>query len=258
MIHYSRGKRCDLMKADDTLDFSGRTQLYFQLYDILLNQINSGVYKPGELLPTENELIERYQISRVTVRRAMDMLYNDGLVLKRRGYGTCVLPKKVEQTMQRVLHFSEEMEKKGYSTSTNMLSNEMLPANKKISLALKVPEGTPLIRVVRLRYANGVPLCLESAHIIYERCPDVYGNDFSKVSLRLFLKNNYQIQWASAKQKIYAVNADSKLSTCLQVKEHAALIYIERVSNTAAGVAGEYLESYFRGDFYYLTAELQA
>lgn len=240
------------------LDFSGRTQLYFQLYDILLEKITSGAYKPGELMPTENDLILTYGISRVTVRKAMDMLMNDGLIIKKRGYGTCVQPKKVEQTMKRVLHFSEEMQKKGYTSSTNMLSNEMLPASKLIADALQVVEGCPLIRVTRLRNANGVPLCLEIAHLVYERCPEVYGTDFSETSLRNFLTQKYGIVWATARQKIYAINANAKISVSLEVKENSAMIYIERVSYTADGKPGEYLQSYYRGDSYYLTTELQA
>lgn len=240
------------------LDFSGRTQLYFQLYDILLGKITSGEYKPGELLPTENDLIQAYGISRITVRKAMDMLMNDGLIIKRRGYGTCVQPKKVEQTMKRVLHFSEEMQKKGFQSTTNMLSNEMLPASKIVADALQIAEGTPLVRVTRLRYANGVPLCLEIAHLVYERCPEVYGTDFSERSLRHFLEQKYQIVWTNATQKIYAINASAKVAAQLDVKENSALIYIERVSSTADGKPGEYLQSYYRGDSYYLTTDLQA
>lgn len=69
------------------LDFSGRTQLYYQLYDILYDDIKNGVYKPKELLPTENELIERYGVSRVTVRKAMDMLLNEGIIGKNADMG---------------------------------------------------------------------------------------------------------------------------------------------------------------------------
>ncbi len=240
------------------LDFSGRTQLYFQLYDILLEKITSGEYKPGELLPTENDLIETYNISRVTVRKAMDMLMSDGLIMKRRGYGSYVQPRKVEQTMKRVLHFSEEMEKKGYASSTDMLSNELLPASKIIADALQIDEGCPLVRVTRLRYANGVPLCMEIAHLVYQACPEVYGTDFSKTSLRNFLAQKYGVIWATARQKIYAINANAKIAGSLDVKENSAMIYIERVSFTADGKPGEYLQSYYRGDSYYLTTELQA
>ncbi len=243
---------------DKTLDFSGRTQLYFQLYDILLGKITSGEYKPGELLPTENDLIQAYGISRITVRKAMDMLMNDGLIIKRRGYGTCVQPKKVEQTMKRVLHFSEEMQRKGFQSTTNMLSNEMLPASKIIADALQITEGTPLVRVTRLRYANGVPLCLEIAYLVYERCPEVYGTDFSERSLRHFLEQKYHIVWTNATQKIFAINASAKVAAQLDVKENSALIYIERVSSTAESKPGEYLQSYYRGDSYYLTTDLQA
>lgn len=240
------------------LDFSGRTQLYFQLYDILLEKITAGEYKPGELMPTENDLIQTYGISRITVRRAMDMLMNDGLIVKRRGYGTCVQPKKVEQTMKRVLHFSEEMEKKGYTSSTRMLANEMLPASKLIADALQIAEGCPLVRVTRLRYANGVPLCLEIAHLVYERCPEVYGTDFTETSLRNFLLQKYSIAWTTARQRIYAINSNAKIAGSLDIKENSALIYIERVSFMADGKPGEYLQSYYRGDSYYLTTELQA
>lgn len=240
------------------LDFSGRTQLYFQLYDILHKMITDGDYKTGDLLPTENELIERFGISRVTVRKAMDMLMADGLIVKKRGYGTYVRPKKMEQTMKRVVHFSEEMEKRGLHSTTKMLGNEMLPASKQIADALNIPEGTPLIRVVRLRYADGTPLCLESAHLVYDRCPEVYGADFSSASLRKLLKSRYNITWTTATQRIFAVNADAKTAGYLQVKENSALIYIERVSYMQDTTPGEYLQSYYRGDSYYLTTELQA
>ncbi len=160
--------------------------------------------------------------------------------------------------MKRVLHFSEEMAKKGYTYSTNMLSNELVPASRTIAKALQIEEGCPLVRVTRLRYANGVPMCMEIAHLVYERCPGVYGTDFSQTSLRNFLSEEYNIVWSSARQRIYAINASTKIAGHLDVKEHGALIYIERVSCPADGKPGEYLEGYYRGDSYYLTTELQA
>lgn len=239
------------------LDFSGRTQLYYQVYDILHDDIRKGVYKPGELLPTENELIDRYKISRVTVRKAMDLLLNDGLIAKRRGYGTFVQPHKVEQTMSKVLHFSSDMEKRGFKSSTSMLVNEMVPATKAIAEALNIDEGEPMVHVSRLRYADGIPMCMESAYLIYKSCPDVLGKDFSVSSMRNFLVEKYNIVWKSASQKIFAMNATPKLAGSLQVHEGDPLFYIERLSFTQDGKPGEYLQSYYRGDSYYLTAELQ-
>ncbi|NLY44697.1 MAG: GntR family transcriptional regulator [Tissierella sp.] len=242
----------------EQLDFSGRTQLYYQLYDILYKDIKKGIYKPGELLPTENELIERYGISRVTVRKAMDMLLNEGIIAKRRGYGSFVKNKKVEQTLNKVLHFSNEMEKQGYKSSTKMLTNEKVYANKTIAEALSIPEGTQLTHVNRLRFANGEPMCIESAYLIHDMCPDVLSHDFSQISLRKFIVENYNIIWKRAQQKIFAIKANPGFAKLLNIKDGNPMIYIERISYTQDNIPGEYLQSYYRGDCFYLTAELEA
>ena len=243
---------------DEGLDFSGRTQLYFQLYDKFYEMIMSGEYPPGSLLPTETEIMNQYKISRITVRKAMDMLLGDGLITKKRGYGTCVQQRKVEQTMQRVLHFSEEMQKKGMKSSTKMIHNEIVPATIQIAQALEIPEGTELVHVYRLRYANAVPMCVESAYLELALCPDVPNHDFSIKSLRKFLEENYRIHWTHASQKIFSINANSQLARQLDISLNSALIYIERVSYMADGKPGEFLQGYYRGDSYYLTTELQA
>ena len=242
----------------DELKHGGRTQLYFQLYDILYREIKEGRYKPGDLLPTENDLVKRYGISRITVRKALDLLFGDGLIAKRRGYGTYVQNPKVEQTLTQVLHFSNEMEKRGLRTSTSMLANKVLPAHKTIAEALAIHEGTDLIQVSRLRYADDIPMCMENAFLIRERCPRVAEEDFSTQSLRTFLVENYNIVWNHARQKIFAVKATARLARQLKVGAGDPFIYVERVSFDQLGTPGEYLQAYYRGDSYYLTAELNA
>ena len=242
----------------EQLDFSGRTQLYFQLYDILYREIRDGVYKPGQLLPTESTLMERYHISRITVRKALELLMNDGLIARRRGYGTFVQNKKVEQTLTRVEHFANEMEKRGLESSVTMLSNELLYASRAIAGWLDIEEGDELIRVERLRYADGVPMCIESSHLIRSRCPGVQGQDFSRRSLRRFLEEEYGIIWKRAGQRIYAVGASARLAGYLGIKEGDPLLYIERVSYDTDERPGEYLQAWYRGDSYYFTAALKA
>ncbi|MDR2211695.1 MAG: GntR family transcriptional regulator [Spirochaetaceae bacterium] len=238
------------------LDFHSRTQLYYQLYDILYKDIKEGVYKPGELLPTESSLIQKYGISRVTVRKAMDLLMTEGLISKRRGYGTFVQNPKVEQNLTQVLHFSHEMEKRGYKASVEVLANEVVLAQKTIADALGIPEGTGLIHVNRLRYADKIPMCIESAYLIKDACPSVLDQDFSSQSLRRFLMDNYNIVWSRARQKIFAINATVKMAQYLTIKTGEPLIYVERISFDQFNKAGEYLQAYYRGDSYYLTVEL--
>ena len=240
------------------LDFSGRTQLYFQLYDILYREIRDGVYKPGQLLPTESTLMEQYHISRITVRKALDLLMNDGLIARRRGLGTFVQNKKVEQTLTRVEHFANEMEKRGVASSVTMLANEPLYASRAIAGWLDIEEGDELIRVERLRYADGVPMCIENSHLIRSRCPGVQGQDFSRRSLRRFLEEEYGIVWKRASQRIYAVSAGARAAGYLGIKEGDPLLYIERVSYDTDDRPGEYLQAWDRGDSYYFTAALKA
>lgn len=241
---------------ENHLDFSGRTQLYFQLYDLFYQKINAGEYPPGSVLPTENELIERYKVSRITVRKAMDLLLSDGLILKKRGSGTFVQRKKMAQTMQKVLHFSEEMQKNGIQSRTEMLTNTIVPASLHVAEALSIDEREPLINVYRIRYADDLPVCIESAFLIKERCPDVLQHNFSQKSLRRFLEETYQLSWSHARQKIFAINASPHIAKQLGVAANDALLHIERISYTSEHVAGEFLQGYYRGDSYYLTTEL--
>ena len=96
------------------IDFNSRVQLYYQLYDILSGEIASGNYKVGDRLPTESQLIEDYGVSRITVRKAMNMLADEGLIIKKPGYGTFVEPKKMSQRLNKVVHFSNDMMLKKY------------------------------------------------------------------------------------------------------------------------------------------------
>jgi len=240
------------------LDFSGRTHLYYQLYDIICKDIKDRKYKPGDILPTENDLIAQFGVSRATVRKAMDMLMSDGLIGKRRGYGAYVEQAKMEQRLNKVIHFSNDMERRGYKTSVKMLENRKVMATKTIAQALSIPEYQPLIHINRLRYADGIPMCIESAYLIYDWCPEALNHDFAQLSLRRFLEENYGIVWKKAYQKIFAVKANAQFASNLNIKDGDPMIYLERISYNKDNVPGEYLQSYYRGDTFYLTAELEA
>ena len=92
----------------DALDFSGRQQLYYQLYNILFQDIISGKYPVGCIIPAESELMKTYHVSRATARKAMEMLANDGLVRKKRGYGTYVISAQPNTSPQRVVRYTRK------------------------------------------------------------------------------------------------------------------------------------------------------
>lgn len=92
------------------LDFSGRQQLYYQLYNLLFQDIISGKYPVGCIIPAESELMNTYHVSRATARKAMEMLANDGLVSKKRGYGTFVISAQPNTSPQRVVRYTRKTE----------------------------------------------------------------------------------------------------------------------------------------------------
>lgn len=239
-----------------TINTDSRVQLYYQLYDIILDKINSGEYKESDILPTENDLIKQYNISRITVRKAMDMLENEGFITKKRGLGTFVNSRKIEHNLTSIVHFNENMREYGYNSKTIMVCDKVEQANKTIADSLRIEEGQEIVRIDRLRFAENEPMCLESANFAYKTCPKLLGIDFSAISLRKFLEDEYGIVWKYARQNIRAVNATSEMASLLGIEKDKALLYIERVSYSKDDKPLEYLKAYYRSDIYHLTATL--
>lgn len=238
------------------LDFSGREQLYYQLYDIMFKEIMDGKYSVGSLLPAESELMNKYEISRATVRKAMDMLHNDGLIEKRRGHGTYVIETKLKNSLNRVISYSKKNTENRRVASKQTISMKELPASKELAECLQLHEGDILVELKRVRYADSEPMYFETNIIEKSWVPEVMDRDFSKESLRVFLANRYKVSWSHAKQHIYSIAATQELAKLLQIKKGDPLIYIKRISYDSNDVPREYVETYYRADNYHLEIEL--
>ena len=120
---------------------ASKLPLYHQLYELLRGDILSGRWQPGDLLPPESELMERYQLSRTTVRQVLDMLVNEGLIYRQRGRGSFVAYPTVEQALVRIISFTDDMLQRGFAPSTRVLSSDLVPAPKDIAQRLEVKEA---------------------------------------------------------------------------------------------------------------------
>lgn len=238
------------------LDFNGREQLYYQLYDIFFQDIMDGKYKVGSLLPAESELMATYRVSRATVRKAMEMLSNDGLIEKMRGHGTFVKSLRPRGSLSRVIHYSRKNIADKAIAFKKVLDHREIRANATIAQYLRLEEGCPLIQLKRVRYADTQPMYLETSYFEKSWVPEVLERDFSKESLRAFLTNRYQIVWSYASQEIYSVVAMQEMADILSVEPGAPLLYIKRISYDADNVPREFVESYYRADNYHLVIEL--
>jgi GntR family transcriptional regulator len=230
--------------------------LYHQLYQILRDDIVRGEWQPGDMIPPESELIERYQLSRTTVRQVLDMLSNEGLIYRQQGRGTFVAHPTVEQALVRIVSFTEDMRQRGVRPGTEMLSSGLIPAPQDIAEKLEIEPGEELARLERLRLADGEPMSIEESHLVHRYCPGVLEGDYATNPLREALERDYGIRWTHAKQTIRAISASRNLARLLSVPPHSALLYIERVSYSQPNIPVEFLRIYYRGDQYALYSEL--
>lgn len=243
--------------AAKTLIADSQVSYYRQLYTILRREIMHGVWKPGERMPSEAELITTYGVSRITVRQAFDLLVYDGLVYRRRGSGTYVTVPLIEHGLNRIISFSEDMQRRGLHPGTEVLVSCLEPASEDIAARLDILPDTELAVLERLRLADGEPMSLERSHLVHHQCHGLLDTDFSRATLHEVLRERYGIRLTRANQAVRAIAADKLLAARLHVHTGAPLFYIERVSFRQAGIPIEYLQVYHRGDRYVLYNELR-
>jgi len=238
------------------LNPQSKLPLYQQLYEVLEERIRSAEWKPGDLIPPESELIGRYQVSRITVRKVLGMLVTEGLLVRQRGKGSFVAPAKLEHGMTRILSFTDDMRRRGLTPGTKIIFMGLVPAPRGIAEALAVPEGEELARIDRLRLADGEPMCVEESFLIHRYLPGILQHDLANNSLREIKQAEYGIRWSRARQTIQAVPAPADIARLLGVRASTPLLYFERVTHSQDAVAMEYLKIYYRADRYIIHSEL--
>lgn len=238
--------------SDFKPDTQSVTPLYLQLANKLSEGIHSGLWQPDEALPSERMLSDTLDISRVTARKAIDILCERGMLTRKRGSGTYITP-KLEQPLSRLTNFSEELRQRGFNPGSQWLSRETGIASAEEILALGLSPNTVVSRLKRLRTADSVVMAIESSTIPAQYLPDPKViND----SLYGYL-DAHTLLPTRALQHIRAVNATAEQARLANIKQGAAMLYITRVGYLDSGAAIELTHSYCRSDYYDFVAELR-
>ncbi len=237
---------------DIRLDLEAPTPLYLQLKAAIEEKIQRGQLAPGEALPSERNLAEALGVSRLTVRRAIDELVAGGVLVRRQGSGTYVA-KRVEQPLSVLSGFSEDMRARGLEPGSRWLKREKGTATPAEALALSLPPGAEVVRLVRVRTADGLPMAVERAVLPARFLPDPRA---VKDSLYAALRRRGYVP-ARALERLRAVALPEREAALLGLPAGAAGLYIERVSYLEDGTPLEFTRSHYRGDRYDFVAELR-
>lgn len=242
--------------GNETLNPNSKLPLYHQLYELFKDKIRISAWKPGDMIPSESELTKSFGVSRVTMRKVLEMLVNEGLLLRERGRGSFVAQPRLEHGTTRIVSFTDDMKQRGFVATTRILFTGLVPAPKPIAQSLKVEEGEELARIDRLRLADDEPMCVEESFLVHRYIPGILDHDFSHASLREIKEREYGVRWSRATQTIQAIKAPAKIAGLLSIRAGAPLLYFERVTFSQNDVPMEFLRVYYRADRYVLHNEL--
>ncbi|HVB74113.1 MAG TPA: GntR family transcriptional regulator [Ktedonobacteraceae bacterium] len=227
---------------------AGPIPLYHQLKQALRDEIERGIYKPGDRLPSEPELIRQYGISRITVRQALDELETEGLIVRRHGKGTYVAEQRIEQELVRLTDFMEDMQQAGLNPSSRVLAFEHERANPLVAEALALAEGTEVVRVDRLRLADGRPLAYDITWLPLRFGELLAGMNLAQETIYHILETRYAIPVVSGAFSITAATATHPQAEMLDVPAGTALLLIQRISYTTKEEPVYIQERYYRPD----------
>lgn len=218
--------------------------IYIKIEKYLRELIDSEKIKPGELLPSENQLSEEFNVTRMTVRSAFNNLVKQGYIIRKRGIGSIVLGNKVSDNMGAMESFTKEMLRKGYEVTTKLISLLVIEADDTIKERLNIEKGENVWEIKRVRYANGEPVSYMITYMPVKMFPNLKKDDC--ISLYNYIRdNNYNIY--KANRTIEAIISNAELINLLELDSEAPILYIEQVGILQNGEAFEYSHTYHYG-----------
>ena len=234
-----------------TLDPNSSLPLYQQLQRSLREAIEKKVLRPEDALPSERQLAADLGVSRITVRKALEGLIDDGLLVSRQGSGNFVCA-RIEKNFAKLTSFSEDMRARGRNPHSVWMRKSEGTVTPEEALVLRLSPGTPVFRFHRLRYADDAPLSLEFATIVasslasLESVEDSLYDALEKAGSRP----------VRALQRLRALLLSAEHAKLLKANEGDAGLLVERIGFLRDGRAIEFCQSFYRGDTYDFVAEL--
>jgi GntR family transcriptional regulator len=222
--------------------------LYARIEETIATEIAQGEYRPGDQLPTEDELLQRFQVSRITVRRAIQNLVSRGLLEIRRGLGTFVLSPRIEAELTKLKGFVEDMQSVGRRATARVVSQGVIAASARVAERLQLAKGTKVMQIKRVRLADDTPISFDETYLPLLLGKQIVRNDLRLHPIFTLLEEEYGVPLVEADYELEAVIATKAVADALQVKVGSPIFQIERTSLTIGNQPVDYEVLSYRGD----------
>ena len=245
------------LKRGEGIDKQSPIPLYYQIMSQLREKISAGEYPVDSALPPERELVETYQVSRMTIRQAIAELVNEGILVRRKGIGTFVARPKLEQPLNSLTSFTEDMAQRGMKAGSRIISFRETVPDPPLRRTLGLSAQEKVFECVRLRLADEEPMALETTTLPASVCPGLRREDLENQSLYQLLAERWGVELEYATQSVEPLLAPPYEASLLHVAPGAPLLLMHRITSDHHDRVFEHVKSLYRGDRYKLVTELR-
>jgi len=244
------------MWSHGNVDKDSLIPIYHQIAQILKEYIHSNKLGDDDLMPSERELCEAFDTSRMTVRQAVDLLVNEELLVRRKGKGTFVKMPKLRQHLTTLTSFTVDMTSQGMVPTSQMICCKIVVATRDVASRLNLQAGDKVIQIERVRLANGRPHAFERSFLLYPEAILVLDEDFTNRSLYHFLCERCGMKLVKAKELIEVTFCPDEICELLLIAKRSHTFHMERLTYDYLNRPVEYVVSYYCIDKFKFEVEL--
>ncbi|GCF93411.1 GntR family transcriptional regulator [Enterococcus florum] len=225
---------------------ANQVPVYIQIHDQLKDEIEKGLWKVGDRLPSERELSVKFSVSRMTLRQAIQTLADEGILERKIGSGTYVANEKVQEKMSGTTSFTDIMESQNKVPSSKTISFFYSPASSSEIQNLALEKGEQILRMERIRYADDIPICFEVASIPAKLVKGFSREEITDSFYHTLKEKGMEI--GRANQTVSAILASEQIADYLEMKRGDAILRLRQISYLEDGQPFEYVRTQYVGN----------
>jgi GntR family transcriptional regulator len=231
---------------------------YLQIYELLKESIDDNEWKPGDFIPSERILSEKFNVSRITIRKALDTLMIEGYIRKIQGKGVTVCKPKIEERiLDRLIGTFQDLQEKGFKIKTKLINFSIVTPNESVKSKLNLNDDENVIRIERLRFVDKEAYHYSKIYLPEKFFKDVDKNLLTNKSLYSVIVENYNYKINKINRRIEAGIASEADSKLLNVKSGAPILFFENFTFSENDIPIEYSINKIRGDMAKFEVELK-